>query len=255
MATFIRTEAERKVIDSIFYPKIGNSSDEILNQLIDTVAKWQFYVGIKNPSSQELLLIVQFIQKQYSQLSCQEISLAVDLGLEGKLDVTDLKPYGVFSPLYVSGILNAYIDYKMPIVREVVERYERINPPNTDTPKMTVEEQAKFMRDIILSEYRKFKENGTVNDYLSIIYDFLKKTKRLIITEELKEKAITEGERMYAEYISKERAVGNFVDKFWNIQDKKSKTNKMSREYCLIEYFKNVDIEALVNSIKDNEFS
>lgn len=188
-------------------------------------------------------------------MTCQEIELAVNLCLEGKLDIEDVKPYGVFSPLYVSTILNAYIDYKTPLISDVVQRYERLSPPETQAPKMTPFEQAVFMRELIFNEFQMFKAQGVLNDYLSMVYDFLKKSKRLVITEELKNKAIEQGERMYNEYVSNQRMAGNMVDKFWNIQDKKAKINKMSREYCVMEYFKNVDIEKLLQSIKDDEFA
>ncbi len=59
------------------------------------------------PSDEEKALLISHILNNYSNHTAQEIRLAFDMAIEGKLGV-DANCYENFSCLYFSGIMNAY---------------------------------------------------------------------------------------------------------------------------------------------------
>ena len=72
------------------------------------VTKWRIMLGLsKEMSEEELKINVQFIKSNYQKFTLKDIDIAINWSLQGKLGVT-VEPYGAFSPLYISRILNAY---------------------------------------------------------------------------------------------------------------------------------------------------
>ena len=72
-------------------------------------------------SEEELKINVQFIKNSYGKLTAKEIELAIDLSLQGYLGV-DAQPYGNFSPLYISKILNAFVDKHNEQINALLQR-------------------------------------------------------------------------------------------------------------------------------------
>ncbi len=85
------------------------------------------------PSSLEMILIINFVRNYMKQIFVDEIRIAFDLAVAGKLsDPTkkdrpplNLDLYGsTLSMKYVAYVLNAYLDYKKPLLKAIAPKEE-----------------------------------------------------------------------------------------------------------------------------------
>lgn len=105
------------IYDANFGVKLREMRDT--NQAADfikLVKDWRMYLGIKDEiTDEELEFNSVFIKSEYPDWTIEKIRLAIKYSLKGELKV-DIKPYGAFSPLYISTILNAYEKYQGRII-------------------------------------------------------------------------------------------------------------------------------------------
>jgi hypothetical protein len=224
-------------------------------KLIDVLSKWRWMSGINHPNededdiAQELILISKFLIENYPKLNLEEISLAINLSLTNKLNV-DVRTFNSFSPMYISRILNAYLDYKRSIYNELRERQERINSKNELEKKATPEDRLFAMRELLHHFYDEYKSIGVVNDYFNVLYNFLRKTKRLNPSKEIVDKAMKYGESKCNEHINSyfANAIGN--DK----PDKQLIIKRFARNYCVQNLFDTINIDELASNLNYMEF-
>lgn len=90
----------------------------------------------KMPSSTEMLLILTYMRMHMKNVLVDEIRIAFDLAVAGKLKhptkpgnpPLDLDLYGnTLSMKYVADVLNAYLAYKNPIVKQLASSEENLN--------------------------------------------------------------------------------------------------------------------------------
>jgi hypothetical protein len=88
--------------------KVSESTDE---DIINEVFKICHMVGIRQsqmPTDGEMEFLIHWIRSNYSHHGLTELALAFELGLQDRLDVSDMKSYGNFSIQYLSEIMNSY---------------------------------------------------------------------------------------------------------------------------------------------------
>lgn len=253
MADYVRNSDEAIIVANMGCARLDNSN-ATKKRLLDLVGKWMFYVGQINVSADGMIILVQFIQENYSHLSADDIELAINLSLKGKLDC-DIRTYGQFSPMYISTILNAYDFYRKEHLKSVTDRW-LTNPKEPQSiTKMTPKEEVDFYKSIIRDDYIRFADKGEVMDYFSMIYNFLKRTKRIILDKEMIDNAVKYGESMYIKMLVQERTEklqGNFNMIYERDEDLAKK--KYSRNYCVQEYFKKNNMDDVINSINLSDF-
>jgi len=173
------TDEQRVLISVLFANKpISAYKKDEMGAIIDIIGKWRYLVGVNSTLEPiELVALTDFIQLNYGNLNIQEINLAINLSLKGVLDV-DNKPYGSFSALYISNILNAYLDYKIKIIKEIrqieYEKEEKQLLEEKSTPP-PAETQASDMRDILKNAFIIYDKDRFFADPFFLIYNFLKK--------------------------------------------------------------------------------
>ena len=223
------------------------------NSLIDVIAQWRFMAGISSHNqdeediAKEIALIATFIKNNYPKLTLEEILLSINLSLTNKLNV-DIRTYNVFSPMYVSRILNAFIEYKRNICNDLIYRKEvKENDKLGHIP--TAQEKMQSMKETILYFYEQYKKNGIVNDVFNSLYNYFRRTKRLIIEKEMIDEAVVYGKKKAREdkmdlygINSKEKYDINLIQK------------RYARNYCVQKYFDKIQIIDLILSMKLSEF-
>lgn len=210
-------------------------------------------ISVNNQSeddiAKELALIGKFIVNNYPQLTISEISLAIDLSLLDKLNC-DVRTFNTFSPMYVTRILNAYIEYKRVMYNELMRKKESLDLKRDMDKEITPEEKMESMVELIRYFYDKYKSQGIVNDYFNTLYNYLRRTNRLSISKEMIDEALKYG---------KEEAIKHKKEYFDDAL-KKEKVNiegvekRYARNYCVQVFFNNLDIEKLISTIKIEEF-
>lgn len=256
MTDYVVNKDEYAVINSFENKDKIAKVEKVGAKLVDVLANWRWMAGI-NPNSQdenevarELAIIAKFIINQYESLTIDEIKLCIDLSLTDKLNV-DVRTFNVFSPMYVSRILNAYLDYKRKIFNEVYERKEK----KLNELKLNEQPSAEFKRngliELIEYVYAEYKEKGIVNDVFNSVYYFLLRTKRLPLDKSLIDEAMEYGKLKSIQEIN--NVYGLQVQSRNNI-NKEAIQKRYARNYCVEKFFNNIDIDALILSIEISEF-
>lgn len=174
-----KTDEQRLFVSVLFANKpISSYKKEEMGEIIELIAKWRYLVGINSTLEPiELKALTDFIQLNYGNLTVQEINLAINLSLKGTLDV-DNRPYGSFSALYISTILNAYLDYRIKLLKEIRQIQEEVEEKQLLEQKSVPpppEVQASDMRDILKNAFITYDKDKFFADPFFLIYNFLKK--------------------------------------------------------------------------------
>ena len=160
-----------------FAPKIKDfATAEDFLPLMAVVSEWRMYLGIKEEfTTEELKFNANYIKTSYPDFTIEMIRLAIKISLQGKLDV-DIKPYGAFSPLYISNILNAYSKYNDRAINDVLrekanKEVAAVNSPPKLQGKDKVDSRAKYLEWYYKSITNR--EQGFVSDFNSVMWNFL----------------------------------------------------------------------------------
>lgn len=247
---YCKNENELSLVNAVFSLNTINHEN-----LIDVLAKWRWMVGVVNQNqnddevAQELVLLSKFVKSNYTNLTIDEINLAIELSLTDKLEC-DTKTYNVFSPMYVSRILNAYIEYKKKINKELVERKSIAEIKETVVKDITPQEKMESIIELIRYLYDDYKEKGVVNDYFNTLYNYFRRTNRINPSKETVNDAL-----LYAK-----NETSSHINSYFAFALKEEKPNRetlekrFARNYCVKLYFDQIDIEELIKSITLNEF-
>ena len=266
-----KTQEEANLVHSFVEKKqIRDFDENDTKELIDVISKWRYYTGCtKDVTAQDFVVIAMFIGKNWDNLTLDEINLIIDLSMVGKLDV-DVNTYGNFSPLYISRIIQAYLDYKKDLLLGLMQRrdeYEQKQLADQQT-KPIPEESMENMIYIIKAEYARFNQHSDVSDPFNIVYNFLKRTKRLNIDTELTKQALEYGNRMAKTTMIQQTLSDNgqikeisavMSDDEYRLTDKQKDNKdklvkKYARNYCVQKYFTSRNIDEIVKSITIKEF-
>ena len=138
--------------------------------------KWCKFLGIKEaPDQEDMKMILFFMKKNYGELTLDEIVNAFNLAVAHKLSV-DPNHYQNFSPLYVSGILNAYKEYKTSHWGQYsIKKDEHESKLLTEKNKPSDEELKRLKINSLLAIWDDFKtgEDEEVSWQVHVYYDLL----------------------------------------------------------------------------------
>jgi hypothetical protein len=226
--------------------QIGNyTTTEDLTKLIGMVTKWRIMLGLsKEMSEEELKINVQFIKTNYPKFTLKDIDIAINWSLQGKLGVT-VEPYGAFSPLYISRILNAYGAKSEEMINEVLQRKKlEARLQASEKTVLTYDESVKQRREYIVWFINKIKnENKYIGDFDNIMWDFVTKYNLIKVNEKWTEQAseFADGEILRE---NMDEGYAKFYDKL-NFNDKKVEMKKRremyGRYYLLKKYFDTIE--------------
>lgn len=250
---YAATAQEKQICAAMNTKRFGEFNKQDMGELIEAIGVMGYYVGLsKSVTGDDILLLAKFLVKSYPALSMGEFKLAVELNT--KMAFGEIHHYGVFSPMYLSKVIDAYSEFRATAMRLVFERQDRAEAEQHNSG-ISREESHQMMIQMVATEFQKFKATGKVDDFFSIIYYFLKKTGRLVLTPEVEEAA-----KKYAEEIvaanRRRKADADFSEaaKRLYIQDEKVAYRIGCRNYCVQHVFSQVeDIDKYVSEIKIEE--
>lgn len=251
MLSLCQNQSEKEVLNA-FYSIIKYESEaDYTNKLIDLLTRWRWMSGINSANqdedemAKELVLMVAFFKRSFSNLNLDEVSLAIDLSLTNKLDV-DVRTFNSFSPMYISKILNAYIQYRNEILLELKRKNERFKEKEMVERKATPQEKMDGIIDLIKYLYDKYKDDGYVDDFFGTLYKFMKRINKMNPSEQTLEEA-----KQYAKEMASNKEKG-FLNEYYYNSEYLEKRYIMN--YCLQKYFKTFGIDGLISSINISQF-
>ena len=247
---YCQNEDELKLVRYIYSENTLNT-----DMLIDVIGKWRWMSGINNNNqdeddlARELVLLAKFIMENYKGLTIDEINLAIDLSLTNKLDC-DIRTFNMFSPMYVSRILNAYKEYKKKSHVDIIERKTKNDYDKELNKETTPEVKMEAMIDLFRMFYKEYKEMGVINDYFNTCYNYLRRTHKINPNKELIDEAMLYGKNKSREHISSyfANAIGN------EKPNREYFEKRFARNYCVQKMFDTLDLELFISGITINEF-
>lgn len=251
---YIQTKHEMSFFKATNYPTIDTLNEEGRLQLIDLLAKWRFMVGVsvanEKEAAQELYFIQSFIFENYgNRLNLKQIEHALNLSLLEELEV-DTRTFNVFSPMYVSKVLNAYLKEQINVFRELKARHEvdysQIEQPKPDPTKM-----AEDMKEIIKSVYSKYEAEGVVYDAFSYLYNYFKKKGLLDLSKETVDEAVKYGDLMLKK--DAEEKPRMFSAGMMSL-NKDSIRKSHSRAYVVQKLFEKTKLDDLILCVQASDF-
>jgi hypothetical protein len=248
-SNYCKSNDELNIVKSIFSERQNTIED-----LIDVLAKWRWMAGIgtynqsEDDVAKELVLLSQFILKNYPNINIDEISLAIDLSLTDKLDV-DVRAFNNFSPMYVSRILNSYKDYKLRLFKNIQERKNKEEDKILMEKNVSPKEKMDNMIDLIRYFYDKFKSDGFIDDHFNTLYNYFRRTNKLNPNKDIVNQAIEYGRIRANEYIS------SYFDALSKDKpNKESIEKRYARNYCVQIFFESLNLEDFISKIQISEF-
>lgn len=243
-----QTDQQIELVQSVKAGKqIYQLNYEENDTLVETIARWRWLLGISVvPDKNEFIAIIDFIKKNYGTITISEIILAINLSLKGSLEV-DNKPYGVFSVLYISNILNAYLNYKDKIYRELSHlndiEYQKSIKTQIEL-KPSPGEMAENMKEILRNSYVNISENaGSFFDPFFYIYQFLNRKKVFEFSEVQQEKIEILSKKLGEKVINEEK----YYKKLTSFEKEKTLESSINSEkkklYCefFLSNFKSIE--------------
>jgi hypothetical protein len=133
---------------------------------------------------------------------------------------------------------------------ELMRKKESLDLKRDMDKEITPEEKMESMVELIRYFYDKYKSQGIVNDYFNTLYNYLRRTNRLVIGKQIiddalkygKEEAIKHKKEYFDDALKKEKVNIEGVEK------------RYARNYCVQRYFDEISIEEIVNLIKPEHF-
>lgn len=222
-----------------------NTNDE-LKPLIDLVGKWRFYIGVKDELTQdEILMNINFIRENFSQLNLVDINEAINLSLNGKLDV-DIEHYQNFTPIYISRILLAYQQYKGKVIVGI--RKEITKQKNLQHKSISEKEKLILAKNN-LNNLFKAKDDDSFYDYGSVAYEFIKNNKLIKFTKKLVNEAMEYGSNQSIDNKQKNAYKDAILDSQNNLKKAKEKQESIIRNYA-----RNYVVKKFLNGFDENSW-
>jgi len=252
LINYIRTKEEKELIQASEDVKIRDLSKGDAERLIEVVGKWGFYMGTTNRlSSEDIIAICKFLKDSYDYLTVSEISLVLNLNIKG--DLGNIEFFGIISPRYMSQVINAYLEYKRENLRDLLDRKYLDEVSKKSIP--TKEENHKILCDIIREEYANYKKTQVVNDFFSIVYDYIVKKGYV----DFDDNGFEESAKKYAEYqltinsLKKATTMGDLLRSAYN-KNQDSALQRYMQNYAVIYLFSKIkDIDEFINGINVDE--
>lgn len=164
------TPEQIKLANAVNEARLSQMSvEQIKEPLSSLIALWNLTIGKREELLPQIIVLIgKYVIEYYPQLTLSEIKLAIDLSVMGKLNV-GAECYDNFSPMYVSKILNSYLDYKGQMVNELNKKKAR-SEQNEYKP-IPQSELDLLMLENIKKCFTDWKKDRQFNDWGFIVYD------------------------------------------------------------------------------------
>lgn len=244
-------EISKAIDGGIEISKFNKRDDE---DLINYLGQWRIMIGDPRKQSKESiaveqLLITNKLKELYPFITLPEIKLAADMSITGKLSVAPhLYQNQTFSVLYVTAIINAYLEYKREQLLPVFERFHTSKP---EKRFITVQQERQLTIDLFKDEYDYLLKNGVIDDPMNLCYRFLRESNRLPVYPKDLEDAKSYGREMAKLFFQKED--GSVKEALAKSQDKTQKGESLSVKKIEDRYSRNFLVQLQFNKLTNIE--
>ena len=204
------SQQTKKIISASFKEKLKDLPENGWQRVYTILMKWCKFLGIKEvPDQEDMKMILFFMKKNYGELTLDEIVNAFNLAVAHKLNV-DPNHYQNFSPLYVSGILNAYKEYKTTHWSEYNIKLDEHEAKLLTENNKPSEEELKILKiKSLLAIWDDFKsgDDEEVAWQVHAYYDLLTEANLIVLSDDEKKEILITAKRLLKK--EKQRDVKN----------------------------------------------
>lgn len=181
--TSIGVRATKQEVEIYLAPqgkRLEEFKNKEMNDLKNVVVKWVYMLGLTNKvSDKDIIANTAIITDLFPKITLRQLELAIKLSLQGILNV-DAEPYGNFSPIYVSKIIQAYLTYSNSKIKEVNWRKASIDKMNEKQIEAPYTERLKARRDILDFYIQTIlSKDAYLGDYNNSMWELLKRLNML----------------------------------------------------------------------------
>lgn len=249
---WIKNEDEYAIALTYSEKKIGEFDRQDMTQLVELMAQWRLFLGVTSDSTeQELIAICQFVYDNFKRYTLSDVRLAMNWAISGKVEVGFVTQKNI-SSFYVSKALNAYEEEKRRIYNQLMyAREKELRKANDIKIESTPEEEANSFKTHILGMYQSFTNGTFFLDFGDIVYNWLKKTNQVTKDKAIIDEAIRYGINKYQEERRSEKTnIASSVES----NDKDFRQKKLARQFIVMHYFTNTNLQGIIQSIKPEQF-
>lgn len=254
IGNWIQSEEEHQVALTYGQKLIRYYDKEDMKGLVEVMAKWRILLGVtSDPTDAELIVICQFVYDNFKEYTLEDIKLAMNWAISGKIDVGFVTQKTI-SSYYVSRALNSYDEMKRRLYNKLMEqknshqkRLEMEHKPN-----FSPEQKANNFKNLILELYDSYQKGGFFLDYNDSVYNWIKRSKVVHIDSKLVDEAVKYGKDQFLEERKKESE--KRMLKAIEPESREYREKKLARQYIVLHYFKSTNIQAIVKAIKPEHF-
>lgn len=257
IGAWIRSKDEEQIYLTQFGKKLNQfKTKEDKVDLIKSITSWRLHLGIREKmSDEELIINMTFLKDSYPTLTLEDIRLAIRYSLNGTLNVNP-EAFGSFSPLYISKIINAYLEHKKDELQKINAHKKYLEVMNREEPEPTFMEKLEAKKQHIKWFHKTLTEsNNYVADFQNYVWDLLNRKQFLhpdsINWEDAEEKA---------EILTNRNVYSTFAKVMANMKpDKKEEEKKRLKElygryYIMKQFFEKVtDIDMWIGELSNED--
>lgn len=257
IGAWIRNKDEEQIYLTQFGKKLKEfKTNEDKVDLIKAITSWRLHLGIREKmSDEELIINMTFLKDSYPTLTLEDIRLAIKYSLNGTLNINP-EAFGSFSPLYISKIVNSYLEHKEEEFRKIYAHKRYLEVMNREERERTRLEKLESKKQHIKWFYQTLiKSDNYVADFQTYVWDLLNRKQFLqpdkIDWEDAEEKA---------EILTNRHVYSTFAKVMANMKpDKKEEEKKRLKElygryYIMKQFFEKVtDIDMWIGELSDED--
>lgn len=196
------TDETKAIVSATFKDKLRDLPESGWHSVYTILMKWCKFLGIKEvPDQEDMKMNLFFMKKNFGELTLDEIINAFNLAVAHKLNV-DPNHYQNFSPLYISGILKAYKEYKMTHWSNYTLKLDaHENKLLEKTNKPSDEDLEALRLKSLLSIWDDFKsgEEEEVSWQAHVYYDVLTDSKLINLSAKEKKEILIQAKKLLKE--------------------------------------------------------
>lgn len=254
IGNWIENEEQLQIARTFDDKQIRYYDKEDMTKLVEVMAKWRVLLGVTSDSThEELIVICQFVYDNFKNHTLSDIKLAMNWVVSGKVDIGFVSQKTI-SSYYISRAINAYDEEKRKLYKKVIEQRNNYqNKLEMETkPNFSPEQRADNFKKLILELYDSYKKGGFFLDFGDSVYNWIKRSKAIPLTQSLVDAAVKYGKDQFLEE-RKEESKKRLV-KAIEPESREYREKKLARHYIILEYFKSTSIQAIINTIKPEHF-
>jgi hypothetical protein len=190
------TKSEQEIVLADEGKQFCDFADNDFKELHKLLLKWAKFIGLKEvPDEEHIFMLVVFLKEHFPKFTLKSTTKAFNLAIAGKINV-DARHFNQLSPIYISGIFNAYLEHKQKIHKKMVEQIARAKREEEEKTPLSKEEVRGEMIDGALGVfdmYKKTWENEGKKEIFPfgfLTYDFLTKERICNLTNDEKAKIV-----------------------------------------------------------------